>query len=505
MPKPTVIGIAWLAIFLLAAWLRLSDLGERPMHADEATGARLLADRLEGGNYRFDPKHFHGPLLTTLADSLARLRGEHRWRTLTPATLRTGTAIAGLLLVLTPLLWLRPLGATGSLAAGAFLATSPLLVYYSRMFIHESWLALFGMLALNALYRVLTQPVFGNACFAGVAVGLMYATKETVAISILAWAAAGAVLLAIRLTTETDEGVDFSGARYSQAGLFCAVAALITSAFFYTDGFRDWQGMVDAVRTFFIYETGEGQDKPLWYFARLLILPKDELGIWWTEVACAVFAVIGIVTALRRQAAMAAVVFLAVSILAHLGIYSLIAYKTPWLMVLPWAQVCLLAGFAFRLRSLPRHRFGKGILLFLGAASLFHQTHQSRFASGRYANDARNPYAYVPTTRDPEKIATWLQRIEALPSAPSLAPIGVTGREYWPLPWYLRSFESVGYWPEPEPRFVAFPVVLAMPAQREACSRLLGDTHIALPRSLRHNVPLTLYLRHDLWEEWKAP
>ena len=43
-------------------------------------------------------------------------------------------------------------------------------------------------------------------------------------------------------------------------------ASLLTAALsprlFYTDGFRHPQGAIDAVRTFFVYETVDGHDKP---------------------------------------------------------------------------------------------------------------------------------------------------------------------------------------------------------------------------------------------------
>ena len=83
-----------------------------------------------------------------------------------------------------------------------------------------------------------------------------------------------------------------------------------------------------------------------------------------------------------------------------------------------------------------------------------------------------------------------------------MEPIGVIGSEYWPLPWYLRSFETIGYWPTPPDTIAQFPVVFAMPAQVAACDDLLEKSHIKLPRSLRSNVSISLYLRHDLWNLW---
>lgn len=501
MGRYFLIVSGWVVLLGLAGGLRLADLGERPIHADEATGARILADRMEHEAYDFDPTHFHGPWQSVISGVIARARGESSWEDLTVTTLRLGPVVAGLLTVLVPLLWVRPMGHGGAWGAGALLASSPLLAYYNRMFIHESWLALFGLLSVTGLFFFLRRPGWLNGVLTGVALGLMFATKETVAISGLSWVASAAVLVIL--------GRGLGGPGWALAGWKDYVrpltglvgAGLVVSSFFYTNGFREGRGLVDAVRTFFVYETGAGQDKPFSYYTEFLLFPKNELGIWWTEAFVFLVALAG--CWLVRSDRRAAVTFLVTAFLGHGLIYSLISYKTPWLMLLPWAQVCLLAGFGVRavleLRSAWRPVLAVALL-----GGLAFQGMQSVKATGRYANDARNPYAYVPTTRDPERMAEWLREIQAMAGEDSLDLIAVTGSQYWPLPWYLRDFETVGYWPEPEESFSEFPVVLAMPGQAKACDVILGESHARFPRSLRDNVPVILYLRNDLWEQWRG-
>jgi uncharacterized protein (TIGR03663 family) len=130
--KHAFIMICWFAVIGSGAVLRFEQLGKRPFHADEATGARLTAARMESGDYHFDPVHYHGPLLSRLAIPLCQVRGESRWQEMTKTGPRLLTAIAGSLLLLVPLLWRRRFGDAPPLLAAALLATSPLLVYYSR-------------------------------------------------------------------------------------------------------------------------------------------------------------------------------------------------------------------------------------------------------------------------------------------------------------------------------------------------------------------------------------
>lgn len=199
MPQRLTICLLWFGVLSLGLFLRLNDLEERPIHADEATGARIFSQKLEGKGYTFNAQHFHGPLLSVSTSPIAGLRGERNWSELSLYTLRIGPVIAGILVVLSPLLWARYIGMPAALLSAALLASSPLLVYYNRMYIHESWLCLFGMLALNCGYRLLLNPSTLKAVLTGLAIGLMFATKETFVISILSWFAAAIIYFLNRI------------------------------------------------------------------------------------------------------------------------------------------------------------------------------------------------------------------------------------------------------------------------------------------------------------------
>ena len=484
------------------------------------------------------------------------------------------------------------------LLAAALLATSPLLVYYSRMFIHEMLLALCGMAALLALTRNIRwgeSPFpaeatgFHTALFRhlrwvvpGILVGLMFATKESFAISIIAWSAAAALVLlenlicfsihrstgssvAAMVLLENPKLFDRKTLvsvwrQYRLPAAIALAAAAITAGGFYTDGFRHPQGAIDAVRTFFVYETVPGHDKPADYYLRLLALPQKAAGVWWYGTPVVVLALIAYLSTFRRDPqamrGRAIIRFIAYSALGHFLIYSLIAYKTPWLACLPWAQVCLLAGFAltefarqgFHARSLPLVAFIavlvaggqhlmihsnpwpgntelaagsllvilligtvycprlvlRSVLVVLAGACLVTQFYQSRHAiAARYASDERNPLAYVPTRPDIEKAAKWLDQLRQVAPGGTLEPIYVVGTDYWPLPWYLRPFGKIGYWSDPPQNMAHQPLVIAMPEAEDDVMRALEKSHMFLPRGLRANVQIDLFVRNDIWELWR--
>ena len=487
--KQALLIACWLGVIVAGLWLRLDSLAERPMHADEATGARIAARRMTDGGATFDPRHYHGPLLADLAIPLCHARGETGWREMTKDTLRLVPAIAGSLMVLLPLLGRRRFGNAPMLLAAALLATSPLLAYYSRMFIHETLLALCGVALL------LVPPRAARFGVHGFLLGLMFAAKETFAISVLAWTGA-AVVLAIENRHSLDRALL---RRWLGPAALCAAVFVLTAGFFYTDALRHPAGAIDAVRTFFVYETVAGHDKPAGWYFRLLAMPHEAAGVWWFGTPVLALALWAWATSYRKATGAdrtrGQVRFLGWSATGHFLIYSLFAYKTPWLACLPWAHVCLLAGFALR---------GRAGILPIGIAALtaVTQFHQARIACGRLASDVRNPFAYVPTRPDVERLAAWLVKMRATLPPGTLDNAGVVGRDYWPLPWYLRDFPNVGYWSDPPPEIGSLPLVFATPESAATASTALAASHVAVPRGLRAEVPLLVFIRNDIWQAW---
>ncbi|MGA1204367.1 MAG: flippase activity-associated protein Agl23 [Opitutales bacterium] len=486
------------AIVIVAGLLRFSGLELRPMHVDEATGARILASRMETGEYAFDPRHFHGPFLGQTIEPVARLFGQTTWESLSATLLRSQTAIAGCLLVLLPLLWRSWMGIRGALLSGALLATSPLLVYYNRMYIHESLLALMCLACLTFILQWLQSRRTRWACLAGAFAGMAFATKETFVITVLSWLAAG-------LLVGWAAAIDELRSTWKQRGtgfLLGIGVAVVTTVLLYTDCFRHPQGALDAVKTLFVYETGFGHDHPWFFYLELLLLPKWRLSILWGEGLVLVLALMALAGLLVKGSASLDPVrrrilsFLAVAALGQLAIYSCIGYKTPWLMMVPWAHFLIMAGF------ICTGVFGRSLVLGAASLTVILAGWQSVAATGRLANDARNPYAYAPTTRDVMGLRAWLSDLEAMVHPDRMEPLAVVGTGYWPLPWYLRGLGATGYWARVPDGAEQMPVVIVMPGEFESAEATLGSTHAAFPRSLRDNTPILLFLRNDLWERW---
>ena len=128
---------------------------------------------------------------------------------------------------------------------------------------------------------------------------------------------------------------------------------------------------------------------------------------------------------------------------------------------------------------------------------------QAQRAAIRLAADGRNPYAYVPTSRDVTGLGKWLSEVNAVVPDTDNRPIAVIGEEYWPLPWYLRGVGEAGYWAALPEGGAEFPILIIMPTAYEEVSISLQETHTYIPRGLRDEFPVMVAIRNDIWEAYQ--
>ena len=91
--------VAFAAVVVAGAALRLVDLGNRPMHCDEAVHAVKFGRLLEHDDYVYDPREYHGPSLNYLTLPIARLVSAEALTEITEVHLRLVPALFGIVLV----------------------------------------------------------------------------------------------------------------------------------------------------------------------------------------------------------------------------------------------------------------------------------------------------------------------------------------------------------------------------------------------------------------------
>jgi uncharacterized protein (TIGR03663 family) len=137
--------VIYVGLMSAAFALRFWDLGGRALHHDESIHGQWSWGLIQG-NYRHSPI-FHGPLYYHVQGLVFLLIGAADY------TARVSAALFGTALVALPLLLRRRLGAAGTIAAVALIAFSPTLVYYSRFFREDIYMAFFTLLMVVGIWR----------------------------------------------------------------------------------------------------------------------------------------------------------------------------------------------------------------------------------------------------------------------------------------------------------------------------------------------------------------
>ena len=79
------------------------------------------------------------------------------------------------------------------------------------------------------------------------------------------------------------------------------------------------------------------------------------------------------------------------------------------------------------------------------------------------------------------------------------ARINVITPDTWPLPWYLRAFTRVGYWPGPIDNPDAAIVITSAELQAQVEPHL-REKYQTECYGLRPDVLITMFIRQDLWD-----
>ena len=479
----------WLSAVLyvaaVALLLRFIELPLKPLHHDEGVNAYFLGTLLrDPAAYRYDPANYHGPTLFYFAWLNTFLFG------VSTTALRLVPAVAGLLTVMLMLAARRHIGWRGALTAAACLALSPGAVYFSRYFIHEALLVCFTVGTVLALASWFRRGRGRDLILAGLSAGLATATKETTVISagVLAIAAAATLVLMRPRLREGSLALRPSPMVMAQAvGMF-----LLVNVAFYTSFFTNWQGAVDAVRTFAFWTRTGTRDHAQAWSTYLQWLAAMEFPIAAAGLAGAVGAL------WRRDNAFA--VFAGLWALGTVAAYSLIPYKTPWLTLNMIAPLALSAGY---LVECGWQRYGERsprvlqAVVVLSLAVLGYQAVQLNFV--RY-DDEGSPYVYAHTDRD---VLNLVQRVRELDAENGGVTLAVLSQAQFPLSWYFRDLRA-GYYGKVV--VTKDPLVIVSSEQEFLFEMLAGERYTKVQTyRLRPGVRLTLYAGSHLKDRAGAP
>jgi uncharacterized protein (TIGR03663 family) len=324
----------------------------------------FLVRLVREGAYNYDPANYHGPTLyyfSAIIPWITKLLFGNTARDnygLTTFTIRLVPVVFSLATIVLIFLLRRRLGTIAALAAGLLLAISPGAVYLSRYFIHETLFVFFTLGIVVAAVRFYDERNPAYLVPAAASAALLFATKETAMISVgvlvialgMTWAYMW-LLRAAGVTSTPKRSREARGLRaiidqmggmprlYANLGVALIVFVALY-VLFYTSFFTNNKGFSDSLQTFAIWaKTGSEAHKhpPTTYLVWLFSQESPLLFIGALGAA---------ITVLRPKNPFA--LFCALWSFGLIAAYSLIAYKTPWLMLNFIVPLALTAGYAIQ-------------------------------------------------------------------------------------------------------------------------------------------------------------
>lgn len=459
LQESQAVKVKYLSLLILftAALLRLLFLGMKPPHFDEGINGWFADQIAHQGFYHYDPSNYHGPLHFYLLFVMQTLFGRHI------EALRIVAVISSLGAVWMLLKCDRFFGRTVAAWAALAMALSPAMTFYGRYAIHEASLLFFMLLTF---WGILGLWRFGTAQYLwAAALGLtgMVLTKETYIIHAVSFLLAFPALWLIERFIPSEplpKAVQLWTKRDLKHVILVCVGLVL---FFYSGALLDPASLKGLYQTFAAWvhtgTHGSGHEKPFYYWVKLIGRYEWSAGAGLILVPFTLWP--GQSRLLR---------YTAIYGVGALTAYSMVAYKTPWcVIVLIWPFFILFGALITWLfcdsglgggsscrslmsrgasklggsRALPILRSIAIMLALVCSGSSLAQSVRLNFF--RYT-DSSEPYVYVQTFNDMHKITGPLLELASRDPAAYHLKGQFHMSSFYPLPWVLGDFTNIGYY-----------------------------------------------------------
>jgi uncharacterized protein (TIGR03663 family) len=509
----------FIIILITGAALRLTSLSQRPMHTDEAVNSVKFSRLLEDGEYTYDKTEYHGPMIYYLTLIPAWITNTKEFAQLNEKHLRIIPASAGIGLLFL-LFFIRNLAGWKIVLAGSlFGSLSPAVVFYSRYYIHEMLLVFFTYGFIISLYMFFKYKRYGWLVMSGVFLGSMHATKETFILSVVSLFIAFLVNHSLSRNKSISIGQLIRSIKWHDYIIFISIAGIISMLFF-SSFLNNPHGIIDSIASYKSYFTKASENKihqhQWYYYLRILTWNEGPGHIIWSELSILILSLFGgIRLCLKKEVDERIQFFRMVAIFSFilLLVYSFIPYKTPWNIISSYFGLVLLAGYGIvQLTEIFQKGWLRVAVWIILITTGFHLIVQVAYTSYKYVAHPSNPYVYGHTSTDIFQIVNRIREVSVFHSDGKDMNIHVicSENDYWPLPWYMRDFNYVGWWNKVDFESPLAPLIVVSPDLIEPLVRKMytlpepGEKYLYVPlfeggAELRPGIKINAYVRKDFW------
>jgi uncharacterized protein (TIGR03663 family) len=418
----------------------------RPPHHDEGVNGWFVMQMWRYGFFRYDPSNYHGPLFFYLLQLSETFFGKGI------VSLRMVTAFFATANIVLVLAHRRFFGRIATWAALA-MAFSPAILFYGRYAIHETVFIFFQLLFSYGYFTYAKQiswkkgVVYMTAGFFG-----SFMIKETFFIFFCTWcialglvAALAHIIPEIKIGEEQHArsayGKTTATSAPANARLFVLKsigAGLLVTLTIFSGFLNNLHGIVDMFVSLAPWlKTGmqSGHEKPFLYWLKLMRMYE-----WPALTAMAAAVLIAWRTSRDGRFWCA---FAVGTVLA----YSLIPYKTPWLILnLVWPLFFVFGYTVENFRQL-WPIWGQRIAYPIAAILLICSTGLAIRINLIHYTNPKEPYVYTHSHQSINDLIAHLQQACAQHPEAHNMRIVVATRQSWPLPWTLSDYPEVQFAP----------------------------------------------------------
>ena len=350
------------------------------------------------------------------------------------------------------------------------------------------------------------RPIY--ILLASVSAALMFATKETAFITLGTLLIACFCVWAWQKLTGEQKGSDelageglswpkFREAFGSNIDLILIVSAAVlafsyVTVLFFSSFFTYPEGVQKAAEAYTIWSKTGSKDHTqngFWGYLKWM---------WRIEAPILILSAIGTLIALMKGRHRFAI-FAGFWAFGLFAAYSLIPYKTPWLLLSFLLPMCIAAGYAINELFASENiisKFTAGTLAAVAACVLAYQSYDINFV--RY-DDNDKPYIYAHTRREFLDMISEIERYANKSGKGKDAALQVVSPDYWPMVWYMNDYPKAIFHSAITDAAGAELIVAKMKDQDDkVIEKYSADYRFAGMFPLRPGVDLVLLVRKDL-------
>jgi uncharacterized protein (TIGR03663 family) len=520
-----------LLIVFFALALRLFELGERVFHHDESVHASFTLKLLEQGEYSYNPA-YHGPFLFHSTAAVFHFLG------INDTTARLVPVFFGVATLLLLFLLKKELGKSGVLWSMFLLAFSPSMVYFSRFFRNDMIIVFCTLAAVAGAFRYLdnlhSSKRYPYLILTASSLAIAVSSKENAYLILLtfgAYAGMGLLYWVYSDWKKENQGLQKTLLRKISALLPFLPEVLLSGAlfvfiilFFYTSVFRNEISIFSIIERAFTHWMAmhriERIGGPFHYYIPILFR---------YEIPVIIFGTAGFFHFLKNQGRsrrrnFSFFLFLCYWALTSLLLYSYLQEKVPWLVVHIIVPFGILAGAYLgevfsrgtedrqpekELSVEDRNSLtgqkppfqaeysGKTRTLIAGILALTLLISLGQCISVNYYR-SMEPAELMTYTQASPDIRELMEKIEGFDRKPETLRLYVIdpNQLYWPLPWYLRDYEKIGYSSKP-PASSKYDAII-VPISYDMYREIPAEEYSSYNFTLRPGRDFTLYYKNKL-------